>query len=236
MAGFEPIATSDIYMLGHVMFFLFSGGHYCSTAATNEDFILHPLDLNPNLPHDFNKLVEYMTQYEPADRMPDMVKVYEALKWLYETTGKPEMEESEAMPVNFLLICNLTGAIIPIPEKTVVRIGREEILSAGQNHKFDEFLYDVLMPIEGDQFQLELYINEGNIYLHDLYSKLGTFLNNLTMPNQQIYNNVAIKGVSNCYIPISDVNLNNTTINVPFYGPDKTIYKISFKIIPNSEN
>ena len=64
MAGFEPIAASDIYMLGHVMFFLFSGGHYCSTAATNEDFILHPLDLNPNLPHDFNKLVEYITQYE----------------------------------------------------------------------------------------------------------------------------------------------------------------------------
>lgn len=88
MAGFEPIATTDIYMLGHIMFYLFSGGHYAGAAATNEDFVLHPSDFNPQLPEEFNKLVEYMTQYEPADRMADMVKVYDALQWIYDAAGK----------------------------------------------------------------------------------------------------------------------------------------------------
>jgi serine/threonine protein kinase/ribosomal protein S27AE len=229
MAGFDPIAASDIYMLGHVMFFLFSGGRYCRTAATHEDYVLHPGDYNPNLPPDFNKLVEYMTQYEPADRMPNMVKVYEALQWLNSTTQ--QLEHPEAEKAKIYLFCDYNNSYIPIMPNKLLQIGRDEVIKAGTNHDYDGHLYNALVPIENGQFQFEFFLENDYLFVRDVHSKLGSFISNLTMPNQQTFNNVPIKGQSNVYIPISEQNLNHTLIEIPFVAPDGVTYRIPFKIV-----
>lgn len=229
MAGFEPFASTDIYMLGHVMYFLFSGGHYCGTAATNEDFVLHPLNLNPNLPQDFNQMVESMTQYEPADRMPSMVKVYDALKYLFDSTAI--LENPSAVKETYYLYCDYNQAQIPLPFNEVITLGRDEIINAGIDHNYDGHLYNALIPKEGEMYQFQLFLDANFVYIQDRYSKMGCFLQKLTMPNQQIYNNVAIKGMSNCYIPLSDANIGITIIEVPFDAPDGITYRIPFKII-----
>jgi tRNA A-37 threonylcarbamoyl transferase component Bud32 len=229
MAGFEPISVSDVYMLGHIMYFLFSGGRYCGTAASHEDYVLHPGDYNPDLPADFNKMVEYMTQYEPADRMPNMYKVYEALEWLYNATEALEFPEKAT--AQYFLHCDYNDALIPLNTNVLIQIGRDELLKAGANHDYDGHLYNAIVPRENDQFQFELYIDKGFLFIRDMYSKMGTFLNNLTMPNQQVFNDVAIKGQSNVYIPLSDANLGKTTIEVPFVAPDGVTYRIPFRII-----
>jgi serine/threonine protein kinase len=229
MAGFQPIAVTDIYMLGHIMFYLFSGGNYCGTAATNEDFVLHPADFNPDLPADFNKMVEYMTQYEPADRMPDMVKVYEALKWLYSSTEV--LEKPAAVSTQYSLYCEYNGAYILLENKKPIRLGRDELIAAGANHDYDGHLYNALVPSDGGKFQFEFYIDSGYLYLRDIHSFMGTYLNNLTAYNQQVYNNIPIKGLDNVFIILSDANLGKTTIEVPFQAPDGIIYRIPFKIV-----
>ncbi len=232
MAGFEPIAATDIYMLGHIMYFLFSGGHYASAAATNEDFVLHPGDLNPTLPSEFNKLVEYMTQYEPADRMPTMVKVYDALQWLYEFNQ--QLETTNGLPLKkaqYYLYCEYNQALIQLSEKEVIRIGRDEVLKAGRVHEMDGHLHNALIPTNEGQFSFELYIDGGFIYIQDIYSKLGTFISNLTSTNQQVYHNIPIKGLDNVCILLSEANLGKTTIEIPFVAQDGNTYRIPFKIL-----
>lgn len=229
MAGFDPIAASDIYMLGHVMFYLFSGGRYCGTAATHEDYVLHPGDFNSDLPSDFNKLVEYMTQYEPADRMPNMVKVHDALQWLLSAAQQLEQPAEEQARV--FLYCDYNDSYVPILPTKLMRLGRDEIIKAGKNHDYDGHLYNALIPLDKDEFQFEFYLENDYLFVRDLYSKMGSFLSNLTMPNQQVYNNVPIKGQSNVYIPISEQNLNHSLIEIPFVAPDGITYKIPFKIV-----
>ncbi len=229
MAGFEPIAASDIYMFGHMMFYLFSGGHYASAAATNEDFVLHPGDYNPDLPPDFTRLVEFCTQYEPADRMENMVKVYDALKWLYDATSGEKKGINEK--AQLFLYCDYNDGYIPILEKKVIKIGRDEIIAAGQNHEMDGHLFNALIPTSEGKFSLELYIEGNYAYIRDNFSKLGSFIFKLTSTNQQVYNNVPIKGLDNVVIQLSEANIGKTTIEVPFVAPDGKTYRISFKIV-----
>jgi serine/threonine protein kinase len=231
MAGFEPMAATDIYMLGHIMFYLFSGGHYASSAATNEDFVLHPRDFNPNLPSDFNRLVEYMTQYEPADRMESMLKVYDAIKWLYDTTQEKLKPKTVQSQKQYYLYCDYNEAMIPLPEKEILTIGRDEIIDAGKNHSMDGHLYSALIPAQDGKFTFELYIGNGYAYIRDKFSKLGTYLSNLTATNQQIYNNIPIKGLDNACIQLSHENLGKATIEAPFIAPDGNTYRIQFMII-----
>ncbi|MHA1720038.1 MAG: protein kinase domain-containing protein [Promethearchaeota archaeon] len=234
MAGFEPIAASDIYMFGHMMFYLFSGGNYASAAATNEDFVLHPGDYNPDLPPDFTRLVEYCTQYEPADRMETMVKVYEALEWLYDSTLRYENPELvKRLKSQYFLHCDYNDALIPIPEKKVIKFGRDEIIAAGKNHEMDGHLKNALIPLDNGKFSFEIYIEDNYAYIRDKFSKLGTFISNLTSTNQQVYNNIPIKGLDNVVIQLSEANLGKTTIEVPFVAPDGITYRIRFKFIKN---
>jgi serine/threonine protein kinase len=228
MAGFEPKSATDIYMLGHVMYYLFTGGDYSPTAAKSEDFVLHPNELNPSLPPAYNKIVEYMTQYEPADRMENMVKVYYAVQELL-TNSK---ESNVAKPIeNIYLHCEYNQCFIPLPPNQIVRLGRDEIIKAGTIHDYDGHFYDAFIPNEKDQFQMELYLDHDMLYLQDIYSKLGTIINNLTMPNQQVYNNIQAKGLKNCYIPLSEVNVKNVLIEIPYNAPEGDSYSIPFRII-----
>ncbi|WP_457559632.1 serine/threonine protein kinase [Candidatus Harpocratesius sp.] len=231
MAGFEPIATTDIYMLGHIMFYLFSGGHYAGAAATNEDFVLHPSDFNPQLPEEFNKLVEYMTQYEPADRMADMVKVYDALQWIFDAAEKLiQKTQSSQKTIKYYLYCDYNQGFLEIPPKTIVNIGREEILNVGRTHEMDGHIYNALLPTDEGKFSFQLYIDGDIAYIRDIYSPMGTYLSNLTIPNRQIYNNVAIKNLDNVSIQLSRANLGKMLIEVPFVAPDGKTYRIPFKI------
>ncbi len=166
MAGFEPIAASDIYMFGHMMFYLFSGGHYASAAATNEDFVLHPGDYYPELPPEFSRLVEFCTQYEPADRMENMVKVYDALKFLHDSTLRYEKYGTEdEMQSQLFLFCDYNNAFIPLTEKKVIKIGRDEVIEAGKNREMDGHLFSALIPTSEGKYSLELYI-EGKLCLY----------------------------------------------------------------------
>ncbi|MCK5604002.1 hypothetical protein KAR91_19095, partial [Candidatus Pacearchaeota archaeon] len=231
MAGFEPMAATDIYMLGHIMFYLFSGGHYASSAATNEDFVLHPRDFNPTLPSDFNRLVEYMTQYEPADRMESMLKVFDALTWLFNATQEKLAPQTALSQKKYYLYCDYNEAMIPLPEKEVLTLGRDKIIAAGATHSMDGHLYSALIPIQDGKFTFELYIGNGYAYIRDKFSKLGTYLSNLTATNQQIYNNIPIKGLDNACIQLSPENLGKATIETPFIAPDGNTYRIQFMII-----
>ncbi len=233
MAGFQPIAVTDVYMLGHIMFYLFSGGNYAGTAATHEDFVLHPADYNPNLPPDFNKVVEYMTQYEPADRMPDMIKVHEALQWLYDTTAS--LENPEIEKPKYFLYCDWNEAYIEIPEKEILKIGRDEIISHGKNHDMDGHLYRAFVSTDEGKFQMAIFVEEDYLYLRDLHSKKGTFISKLTSTNQQVYNNIPIKGLDNVVVILSDANLGVTTIEVLYDAPDGKEYRIPFKIVKKEE-
>ena len=228
MAGFQPIAATDIYMLGHIMFYIFSGGHYCGTAATNEDFVLHPADFNPDLPADFNKMVEWMTQYEPADRMENMIKVYSSLKWLYEITES--MENSEKAQPKYFITCEYNGAKIELPMQQVLRLSRENFISAGTNHDYDGHLFHALIPAEEGKFQFEFYLDGGYLYIRDLHSVQGTFLT-FTNVNMQQYSNVNIKGLNNCVVPLMEQNFGTQILEVPFQAPDGIIYRIPFSLV-----
>ncbi len=234
MAGFQPLAVTDVYMLGHIMFYLFSGGNYAGTAATHEDYVLHPADYNPNLPPDFNKIVEYMTQYEPADRMPNMIKVHEALQWLYDTTAS--LENPEIKKPEYYLYCDWNQAYIKIPEGNIFKLGRDEIISHGKNHEMDGHLYRAFVPAEDNKYQMALYIEDDILYVRDLHSKKGTFISNLTSTNQQVYDNISIKGLDNVVVILSEANLGITTLEVLYEAPDGKEYRIPFKIVKKEED
>ncbi|QEE17505.1 protein kinase [Promethearchaeum syntrophicum] len=231
MAGFEPIAASDIYMFGHMMFYLFSGGHYASAAATNEDFVLHPGDYNPDLPPEFTRLVEFCTQYEPADRMENMVKVYDALNWLYDASLGKHKHGIDENQSQLFLFCDYNNGLIPLYSKKVIKIGRDEVIAAGKNHDMDGHLHSALIPTSEGKFSFELYVEGNYVYIRDNFSKLGSFISNLTSTNQQVYNNVPIKGLDNVVIQLSDSNIGKTSIEVPFVAPDGKTYRITFKIV-----
>ena len=234
MAGYEPISVTDIYMMGHIMFYLFSGGNYARTAATHEDFVLHALDYNPTLPDEFNKIVEYMTQYEPADRMPNMIKVYEALKWLEHSSENIKKEQDGASAAQkYYLYSEWNEAKIPLPEKEVFSIGRDQILDAGLNHDMDGHLHKALVPAEDGKFQFSFYIDGEYLYVRDLHSFKNSYIFNLTASNQQVYNNIPIKGLDNVVIILSDANLGKTTIKVIYDAPDGQTYKIPFTVMKN---
>jgi serine/threonine protein kinase len=75
IGGHEPIATTDIYMVGALIYYLASGGKFPGMAATREHYVLHPFQMNPMVPKSISLLVEKMTQYEPADRIRSMEEV-----------------------------------------------------------------------------------------------------------------------------------------------------------------
>jgi serine/threonine protein kinase len=82
LKGYQPVMATDVYMLGHILFYIFSGGNYRPYADDPEDYILTPSDYNLKLPPEFDQLVEKMTQYEPADRIQKMSDVLVELEKL----------------------------------------------------------------------------------------------------------------------------------------------------------
>jgi serine/threonine protein kinase len=80
--GLDPLAASDIYMLGHIMYFLFTGGLTCRTPKIKEDYNLNPLTENPSLNKDYAMLVEKCTPFEPAERISSMDKIIHILEKL----------------------------------------------------------------------------------------------------------------------------------------------------------
>jgi serine/threonine protein kinase len=99
IAGLKALAATDIYMVGSIMYFLFTGGAKCVMATTMQEYILHPSYINEKLPVMFDILVEKMTQYQPAERMETLIKAWESMKWLLENhtgaqTGRKRVQLS----------------------------------------------------------------------------------------------------------------------------------------------
>jgi serine/threonine protein kinase len=79
--GYMPNATSDVYYLAHLMYFVFTGGIMREDAEikSEKEYVLRPKELNWYIPDSFNEVVESMTQYEPADRPQSMNEVMKKL-------------------------------------------------------------------------------------------------------------------------------------------------------------
>ena len=67
--GQEPIAASDLYMLGYLIYYFCSGGQKLHLPVVPADYILHLDQINPDIPLKLTQLVENLTQYEPAERI-----------------------------------------------------------------------------------------------------------------------------------------------------------------------
>ena len=81
LAGFKPVAASDIYMYGAVMFFLFSGGRYCSfPELMKSKYSLNIAQYNPNVPRILANLLLSMTKFEPSDRIANFSLVFEEIQ------------------------------------------------------------------------------------------------------------------------------------------------------------
>ncbi len=230
LAGLNPIAASDIYMLGYLMYFLFSGGNHPRLPATHADFVLHPRDINPDLPYSFNKMVEYMTQYEPADRIPSMDLVHKYLESLYLSTAI--LDYPADVPIHFYFYCEANEAAIPLVREQLIRIGRDEVIMCGERDEMDEILYSGLIPTQDATFQFELFLRDNVLFLRDFHSLAGSFIYNLTMEDGQIYNCIPLKGIDNAYIPLIPSNLQNSFIEVPVFRENQR-FSIKFRIKSN---
>ncbi|UYP45666.1 Serine/threonine-protein kinase PknD [Candidatus Lokiarchaeum ossiferum] len=82
VVGARPIAGSDVYMFGHLMYFLLTGGKTARTPATKEDYVLKPYIDNPQIPKEYDFLVQKCTQYDLKDRFQDISMVIHALEQL----------------------------------------------------------------------------------------------------------------------------------------------------------
>ena len=82
--GYIPIAATDIYYLGHLMYFTFTGGiiREDSEISNPDKYILDPRSVNMFLPESYNIVVKKLTQYEPDDRPKDMKEVIKLLREL----------------------------------------------------------------------------------------------------------------------------------------------------------
>jgi serine/threonine protein kinase len=75
VSGCEPVAATDIYMMGHIMYYLLSGGLVSDIPTTASGYILDLGKYNSNLSPSLIKLVKLMTQYEPADRIASFAEI-----------------------------------------------------------------------------------------------------------------------------------------------------------------
>lgn len=82
--GYMPNATSDIYYLAHLMYFVFSGGimREDSEILSKEDYVLSPKRVNWFVPDEYDEIVRTLTQYEPADRPATMKEIKKMLEQL----------------------------------------------------------------------------------------------------------------------------------------------------------
>ena len=82
--GYMPNATSDIYYLAHLMYFVFTGGimREDSELENVESWILNPKKVNWFVPEKFDEVVQKMTAFEPADRPHTMKEVIHMLQEL----------------------------------------------------------------------------------------------------------------------------------------------------------
>jgi len=82
--GYFPVAASDIYYFGYLLYFVFTGGisKEISELTNPESFVLKPKEINWYLPDIYDNVVQHLTQYEPADRPKDFGVIIKMLEEL----------------------------------------------------------------------------------------------------------------------------------------------------------
>jgi serine/threonine-protein kinase len=68
LAGFDPVIASDIYMLGNVMYYIFSGGKNIRPLREAE-YVLDLEKVNPNASKELVQIIQKMTQFASEDRL-----------------------------------------------------------------------------------------------------------------------------------------------------------------------
>jgi hypothetical protein len=107
IGGFRPVAATDIYMFGSILYFIFSGGQFPPLPLTKEEYILDIGTLNLQTPPKLIQLVRMMTQYEPADRIPTMDAVVQQINVILAEIEKNPMSDTyfnpnEAQPSTYI--------------------------------------------------------------------------------------------------------------------------------------
>jgi serine/threonine protein kinase len=142
IGGYEPVAATDIYMLGHILYYIFAGGRYCSFPTTEKEYVLSPRECNDNIPEHLNKIVQSMTQYEPLDRIPNMLDTWNALKQAqdniktYGINGKPPQAGSQ------------NSAQYTSPKAQTPKISQKTQIFFDSVNKSGEILYEFLETFE----------------------------------------------------------------------------------------
>ena len=93
--GYEPNCASDIYMIGHLLYYLFNRGQTRSMPMTRDDYTITPDKCIPELPAGIATVIERATYYEPADRIP----IGELISDLTEISDNLELPEAIEPPV-----------------------------------------------------------------------------------------------------------------------------------------
>jgi serine/threonine protein kinase len=78
IAGFRPVAASDIYMFGHIIYYLITGNSSRQIPLSQAEYELCPKTVNAVVPVKLDKLVRNMTKYEPADGFHQWNKLNES--------------------------------------------------------------------------------------------------------------------------------------------------------------
>ena len=76
--GQQPTVATDIYMLGHIIYYV-TTGDLAVMPLTQDDYTLKPKVRNPETPEVLNQLVKKMTQFEPFDRITPVAAIIDIL-------------------------------------------------------------------------------------------------------------------------------------------------------------
>jgi len=86
LAGRDAVIASDIYMVGFILFYIFSGGQIIRPLRESE-YVLDLSQVNPNVPEAINRLVIQMAQFLPSDRIQSFDTVISTLTQILHTVS-----------------------------------------------------------------------------------------------------------------------------------------------------
>jgi serine/threonine protein kinase len=176
--GKRPVVMTDIYAVGAVFYYLFTGGAIRARDEKIADYILEPITKRPDLPHELNLIVKRATQFEPSQRYHSFAD-FASLDYLFTQDAEKVLE----MGLQIELFGGQSVIFIPfdLPKMTIENGG---FFRFGRNldPRLEEIQAISEVEPDGEQFTLA-YNAEDDIFLifegRNLYA---TLLNGTALP------------------------------------------------------